>query len=110
VPRAGVDDIDTGDDVVAEVEGRFMHGFADEGLRGEVEDSVDGAVGGEERIDGVAIHELDLGEGGVRVHGFAVAEAEVVGDEDGVAGSEELFGGDAADVAGAASNEHVHGR
>ncbi len=52
------------------------------------------------------VNDAELGAGG---HRPAVARGQVVGHGDSVAGVEEVAGDDAADVAGAADDERLHG-
>ena len=70
--------------------------------------------------DGVGAHILQRGldvaallkvagdERGARIHSGAVAFGEVVEDGDGVAGVDEVFDADAADVSGSAGDEDFH--
>jgi hypothetical protein len=85
-----------------------LHRFADERVRGEVHDGV-GAVDGKQCIDCRTVGQIALDKGRRRVNRGAVALIEIVEDDDFFASIDQLFDGDAADVAGATGDEYFHG-
>ena len=96
-------------DVVAEILRGVRHAFADEGVGGEVHDGV-GAPFFQRILDVAPLLEVADDECCARIHGGAVAFGEVVKDGDGVPGIDEIFDADAADVAGSAGDQDVHGK
>src|SRR6185436_14620979 len=102
------EEVDAAMDVVAEILRGVRHAFADEGVCGEVHHGV-GLHILQRDLDVVALLEVADDEFRPRVHGGRMAFGEVVKDRDGVAGVDQLFDADAADVAGTAGDEDFHG-
>jgi hypothetical protein len=65
----------------ARSEKRFLHGFADQGVRGEVHDGL-WPVRGQGGVDGGSVFEIASDKGGFWVDGGAVALEQVVEDHD----------------------------
>ncbi len=59
-------------------------------------------------IDGSSIGQISLDEGGMGMHGIAMALIEVVEDHDRLAHLDQLLNRHAADVAGAACDQNAH--
>ena len=95
-------------EIVCQVEKRFLHGFADQGVRGEVHDGL-WPVHRQGCVDGAPVFEIALDKGGFRVDGGAVALVQVVEDHDLIPCQDQLFDCNAADVASASSDQYLHG-
>src|SRR5688500_12927364 len=85
------------------------HGLAHDGLGGEMDHTVD-RFGGERLVEPVPVPDPALDQERERWDRGPVAGRQVVQHDRGVARADQLFRDDAADVAGAARDQRVHGR
>ena len=92
---------------MAVVLGRLRDGLADERVGRHVDDRL-GLLLAEGSAQDVCVEEVGADEARLGVDGRAVALREVVVDRDLVAVFDQLFGDDAADVAGAARDDYTH--
>jgi len=107
--HAGIEQVDSGGDVVAEVLGRVLHGFANQRVSGEVEDGFSAAgFQGEGNFGGVGETALDEARAGI--DGGTVSFAEIVEDGDVVPCVEQFLHANRADIARTAGDECLHGR
>ena len=103
----GIEQLEAIDHVIVEILFRIGHGFADERIGGEVHDGV--RLGGFDRVENVAkLLRFAQNEFGAWVHRRAMAFGEIVIDCDLMAGVQQFFRANGADITGAAGDEDIH--
>ncbi len=99
--------IQTIGDIVANVHERLFHRLAHQSVGGKVHHRLD-IVGVERGFDGGPVGQLPLNEGRLGVDGRPVTVVQIIENDDLVALPDQFLGDDAADIAGAASDQDFH--